>query len=291
MITVIGDLCVDIQVNKNETNYATDTEGKIEFTPGGQANNVAAWIAEEGVKCQLIGRVGDDPFGQYLVNLLKKQGIIGNIYFDENQQTGKILVIIDDATKNRSMVVDRGANLKLSVSQIKGIESSNLLYISGYSLFDENIKEAIYHAKEVAISNNIPIAIDPSSTYFLKEHKEEFIKFLSNITFMFPNYEEGCLLTNETEPSKIMRKLKELVPHPILKLGSEGCMLYDDNNELIHLPAKQVDVIDTTGAGDSFIGTFLANYEKTNNKLQSAKKAIDNASKVVTKFGSWPYLK
>lgn len=288
MITVIGDLTVDILVNKDETNYATDTEGEITFRPGGQANNVAAWIAHGNVPCQLIGRVGNDPFGTYLLDLLNERGIKANITTDPSEQTGKIVILIDEKTKNRSMITDRGANLKLSKSHITDVEKSKFLYLSGYSLFEKNIKDAIQYAKEIAVSHGIPIAIDPSSTYFLKKHKAEFLQFLESISFIFPNYDEGKFLTGEKEPEKIIAALKDIVPHPILKLGEEGCLLYDENNHLVHLPAKNVKAVDTTGAGDSFIGTFLANYVKTNDKVFSAKKATENAAIAVGKIGAWP---
>ena len=61
MITVIGDLVVDIIVKKGKTNYGTDTKGMIHFKPGGQANNVAAYISREGIECTLIGKVGKRP--------------------------------------------------------------------------------------------------------------------------------------------------------------------------------------------------------------------------------------
>lgn len=287
MITVIGDLTVDIIVSKGVTNYATDTNGSIQVSSGGQANNVAAWIAQAGIKSRLIGRVGDDPFGIYLLNQAKKQGITCSVTIESHVQTGKIVVLVDEETGERSMISDRGANLHLCEDDISGIEKSQILYLSGYSLFAKQPRKAVHAAKKIAITHGIPVALDPSSTYFLKENKEDFRQFLNGITFLFPNYEEGVLLTGELEPDKILNALRELVPCPVLKLGADGCFFFQ-NDTCVKMPVPEVTAIDVTGAGDSFIGSFLAAYVKTKDMCISAEKAVEVSSKVVTQIGAQP---
>lgn len=67
MITVVGDIMLDILVQQNVVNYATDAEGSIDIRAGGQGGNVAAWISACGGQSHLIGKVGDDAFGAYLI--------------------------------------------------------------------------------------------------------------------------------------------------------------------------------------------------------------------------------
>ncbi|SEQ90818.1 carbohydrate kinase family protein [Piscibacillus halophilus] len=287
MITVIGDLAVDILVNKGRTNYATDTDGQINFRPGGQANNVASFIGRENVACQLIGKVGDDPFGTYLIEESRKQGVTPIVKKEKQEKTGSIVIMIDNHNGERTMITDRGANLKLTAKDIQDVENSDILYLSGYSLFTEHTKDAAQKAKDQALKLNIPIALDPSSTYFLKDYKEEFLDFLNGITFFFPNYEEGVLLTGEKEPRKILDQLKRYVSVPILTLGHEGCLL-DYENVYKHLAAPKVEAIDTTAAGDSFVGGFLATYRKTQNILEATERAIEISSKTVTYHGALP---
>lgn len=287
MITVIGDLVVDIIVSKGATNFATDTDGSIGMSPGGQANNVAAWIAHEGVASRLIGKVGDDPFGIYLLDQAKKQGISCEVSVDPSAPTGKIVVLVDRETGERSMIPDRGANLNLGESDIRGVEESDILYLSGYSFFAEKPRKAISSAKKTAVSNGIPVALDPSSTHFLQACKQDFLRFLDGVTFLVPNYEEGVLLTGETEPQRILTALKELVPCPILKLGADGCLFYE-NDVCVKLSAPKVTAVDVTGAGDSFIGSFLATYAITKDIRKSVERAIEVSSQVVTRIGACP---
>ncbi|MFB6367193.1 carbohydrate kinase family protein [Paenibacillus elgii] len=287
MITVIGDLLADIIVSKGATNFATDTDGSIDICPGGQANNVAAWIAHEGVASRLIGKVGDDPFGIYLLDQAKKQGISCAVSVDPNAQTGKIVILVDRETGERSMIPDRGANLNLCESDIHGVEESDILYLSGYSFFEETTRKAIVAAKKTAISKGIPVALDPSSTHFLRICKDDFLRFLDGVTFLIPNYEEGVLLTGETDPHHILAALQELVPCPVLKLGADGCIFYE-NDVCVKLPAPKVTAVDVTGAGDSFIGSFLATYVTTKDMRKSVERAIEISSQVVTRIGARP---
>lgn len=288
MITIIGDLVVDIVVSAPEINYATDSKGNIELAPGGQANNVARWINYEKAPCELIGRIGSDPLGRYLQDYLDEQGISSRVEVDEKAQTGKIVVLVDHSSKERSMITDRGANLNLQLSQVEKLEATDLLYLSGYSLFEEDIARVIKQAKNLAVKNNIPVALDPSSTYYLRRKKDEFLDFLQGVTYLFPNEEEGELLTGEQDPERILYRLKEYVPHPILTMGARGVFYLDDSDKIVHVPGKKVDVKDTTGAGDAFCGTFLANVQKNGNKKYAVERAIENSSRVVQSFGAGP---
>lgn len=184
------------------------------------------------------------------------------------------------------MIPDRRANLRLGPEDVEaaGIGRSRLLYLSGYSLFDDQLRRTALHAKAAALAHNVPIALDPSSTFHLREVKELFLQQLPGVTFLFPNYEEGALLTGQEEPEAILRELHRHVPIPVLKLGKDGCILLDGDT-VVRLPAPKVNVVDTTGAGDSFAGSFLAAYSKTDDPLAAATRAIEVSSHAVTKVG------
>ncbi len=292
MITVIGDLVVDLIVQKSGNHYATDTESNITTQAGGQGNHVAAWIAATGGESTLIGRVGNDVYGEFLEQEAQQIGIQLALEKDQEWETGKIIILVDENNGERSMFTDRRANKGLSAEQIQDAESiiqnSSLLYISGYSLFDERTRPAVERAKEIAKNYNIPIAIDPSSTYFLDHHYDYVSEFIRGIDFLFPNYEEGLVLTRKQRPEDIMRKLKVFVKNPVLTLGDDGCMVFDEDR-LLHIRGKDVNVIDTTGAGDSFIGAFLSQYNQSSNLKEAAQVANDKAAQTVQRIGGRPF--
>jgi len=291
MITVIGDLVVDLLISSDDTNYATDTESTIKTLPGGQANHVAAWINEGGHPCTLIGRIGNDFYGGFLQEDLQKLGVKQSIEKDTVVETGKIAILIDALNGERSMYTDRGANKNLSIDQIKRsegtIRNSDCLYISGYSLFGETTYEAGLHAQSIAQRYQVPIAFDPSSTYFLEKYNERVMAFLKGVDFFFPNLDEARLLTQEQQPGAIMEKLQSLVKYPVLKMGDNGCLIFDDG-KLLHIPAEKVDVMDTTGAGDSFIGTFLATFFRNHELNKAAIQATKIAANTVGQIGGRP---
>lgn len=236
--------------------------------------------------CKLIGKVGKDIFGEYLINESKRQGVLSEIKKENNSKTGAVILMIDNINGERTMISDRGANLNLSEADITGIEVSDIIYISGYSLFDSSTRSAVEKAKNISLKNGIPIAVDPSSTYFLKSHREYSLNFMRGVTFFFPNYEEGVLLTKESEPDKIISKLKEYVTCPILTLGDKGCVIF--NEDIQYFKAPIVNARDTTAAGDYFVGSFLASYWKTNKLKLAAERAIKVSSNTTTYYGTLP---
>ncbi|HET7616686.1 MAG TPA: sugar kinase [Bacillales bacterium] len=287
MISVIGDLVVDLSVRNEGIRYGTDTDGHIQLRAGGQGNHVAAWVARAGQPVRLIGRVGNDVLGSYLREEAERQGITCAVSADREAETGKIVILIDKETGERSMITDRGANLTLRGRHIVGIEESEMLYISGYTFFSEETREAARLAKECAIAADVPVAVDPSSVYFLENGLESFLSCLDGVTFIFPNYEEGSLLTGETEPERIIRGLGKFVPRPVLKLGASGCLL-TEGNTVVEIPSHPVKAVDTTGAGDSFAGTFMAEMVRHGDARKAAEKAVKIASEVVGRVGSRP---
>jgi len=291
MITVIGDVVVDLFVQKSGHHYATDTESTITTKAGGQGNHVAAWISSSGEESTLIGRIGNDVHGEFLRKEAKRLGIRLALEVDESVETGKIVILVDENNGERSMFNDRGANKYLTLEQIEQVESiiknSTLIYISGYSLFDPLTRKAVERVKDLAEKHHTPIAIDPSSTYFLDQHHDYVSEFIRGTDFLFPNYEEGIILTGKQRPEDIMRKLKIFVKNPVLTLGQDGCMVFHEDR-LFHIKGHDVQVMDTTGAGDSFIGSFLSQYSKSSNIKEAAQYANDQAARTVQYIGGRP---
>ncbi|MBO8157790.1 MAG: carbohydrate kinase family protein [Bacillaceae bacterium] len=292
MITVIGDLVVDILVHSDGFHYGSDTESTITTRAGGQGNHVAAWISACAGTATLIGNVGKDVFGDYLLNEAKQQRIHVAVNRTEQAETGKIAVFVDEENGERSMFTSRGANLTLSEQQIEEHESlvasSDCLYISGYMLFKDPTYQAVIRAKQLARQYNVPVAVDPGSAYFLMEYKDRVLDFLEGANWVFPNYEEGQLLTGKEKPEDIITALRDIVTYPVLKLGHQGCMMFAD--EWIKLSAEKVKAVDTTGAGDSFLGGFLAHYYRTKNAKEALQFANQTAAMTVQTFGGRPEI-
>ncbi|MBE3595755.1 MAG: carbohydrate kinase family protein [Hydrogenibacillus sp.] len=290
MITVIGDAVVDIIVRHGEIQPATDTPSTVIVRAGGQGNNVAAWAAREGAAAQLIARIGHDVFGDFLVEEAERQGIAGHWIRDPSAETGKIVILVEPKRGERTMFVDRGAGARLHPDDLPSLSSSSLLYVSAYALLGASSRRAVLLAREAAFARNLPLAVDPSSLTLIKTDRAPLIDFAQGATFLFPNYDEGAALTGARDPEAIVRELARFVRIPVLKLGQDGCLLYVDG-QMHHVQGHAIrEVVDTTGAGDAFVGTFLAAYVKTRDVLHAAARAVTVAGGVVMQPGARPPL-
>src|SRR5690606_920304 len=112
-----------------------------------------------------------------------------------------------------------------------------------------------------AHASGIAVSIDPSSTGFLEEvGVASFLDWTAGADFLFPNADEAALLTGESDPDGQMAALAGLYGTVVLKRGALGAMLGGRGKVPICLPGREVEVIDTTGAGDAFLAGFLAAY-------------------------------
>ncbi|WP_181350654.1 carbohydrate kinase family protein [Thalassobacillus sp. CUG 92003] len=293
MITVIGDMVVDVIVHKSGAHYGTDTVSNITTSPGGQANNVAASIQACGGQSTLLAKVGSDVYGRYLIEKVQEQGISPAIERDQELETGKIVILVDKQNGERTMFTDRGANQTLACEEVwrqaETIRNSQCLYLSGYSFFDAKTVDAVMAAKEIAIKAGIPTAVDPSSSYFLHTHKQDLLHFIQGADYFFPNYEEGELLTGQSEPEVILTRLSAFAKHPVLKLGKEGCMVYH-GGETQRIPVAPTNAIDTTGAGDAFIGAYLTELFRNGHNHKEAGVFANNFGAKITQFpGPQPF--
>ena len=189
-ILVIGDVIEDvIVIPESEIRPNTDTNSTIYKSMGGQAANVASWLAYLGIQTRFVGCVGltdvrklDSELGQHGIETALQSSA---------KPTGSLVVLVQD--QSRSMLTDRGANLDLDLLAIDPTGFS-VVYLSGYSLLGRSVEEVRDFAARVRQAGAL-LAIDPGSYGFIKDHGvDEFKKLISEANLAFPNFEEDQLL-------------------------------------------------------------------------------------------------
>ncbi|MEM3832971.1 MAG: carbohydrate kinase family protein [Thermoprotei archaeon] len=240
------------------------------IVPGGSASNFAVAISRLGVATGLIASLGDDAFGQLIMNNLKNENIdISHIKVIKNFPTGIVTIFIDEHGERR-MIAYRGANLMLSKDDIdvRYIKSAKLVHLSGTKL---DLSEYI---SSIAKHEGLTVSFDPGSVI----SSMGIIKcktVLSNTDILFVNRLEIIQLTGIQD---ILNGVYELINYGpsivVVKLGSEGSLAVTKNKK-IRVPAFKVKVINTTGAGDAFDAGFLKAF-LFNMKIEDALK-IGNA--------------
>jgi sugar/nucleoside kinase (ribokinase family) len=280
-ILVIGDVIEDLIVIPEETiRPNTDTKAQIQKSMGGQAANVAAWIAHNGAAVSFVGCVGSADVVK-LEQELTTQGIKSSLQ-SSSKPTGSLVVLVDG--QSRSMLTDRGANHDLDLAMIDPA-GFGVVYVSGYSLLGRSLEEVSSFASKVKAAGAL-LAIDPGSYGFIKDHGvDDFRELIGLADISFPNQEEQDLL-----------ELSGKVRLNVVTSGHLGAKAYTDNGELIEVASIGSKLVDPTGAGDAFCGGFLAQLVKepgfqalSSGVVASALRAgADAGSKAVGIMGARP---
>lgn len=273
-ILVIGSLNMDLVTNVKNTPKRGETILGNGFStiPGGKGANQAAAIGRLKGNVNMLGKIGDDNFGEMLkTNLINSNVDVSNVYVEKNTPSGTALIMVNEDGDN-SIVVIPGANFKLSKNDIKDEAIDDCDILVGQL---EVPMEVIERAYEKAKKKNKYTILNPAPANKLSDN------LLSNIDLLIPNESELELLSGVEINSfddvikgaeKLMSKgVKEL----IVTLGEKGAAYFNENGYK-RFNAFKVKAIDTTAAGDSFIGGLTVKLSQG----KSIDEAIEFASKV-----------
>ena len=192
------------------------------------------------------------------------------------------------------MVSGRGADFFLLPQELPKsvINRTNFLHLTAWSFFTDPPRTAARFAAEIARAGGSSISFDPGSFQMIEEMGVStfwsYVKDLGIKVFL-PNYEEGRVLTGMYEPSDIARSLAEHLPNAtiILKLDADGALVHHDGQQTAIAPATN-NLVDATGAGDSFAGAYLAHFSKHGSVVEAARFATRIAAWVIEHLGARP---
>jgi sugar/nucleoside kinase (ribokinase family) len=262
-VLVVGDVIDDVIVRPVEpVTRGSDTRARIVPSLGGSGANQAVWLAASGARVRFAGRVGRADLARHQ-DAFAKEGVDARLGADGELPTGTIVVIVDAHDGERTMYTDRGANLGLQPADLPDelLDDVALVHVSGYSLFDAQVRRAVLDLLARARRRDVPFSVDPASTAFLTAvGVDRFLTWVEGVTVLFPNLDEGRLLTGERDPEAIVAALLRHAEVVALKLGADGAVVAQRGEPSIRLPAAVCEVVDTTGAGDAFCGAFLAGW-------------------------------
>ncbi|MEY2744123.1 MAG: hypothetical protein RJA65_126 [Actinomycetota bacterium] len=293
-LCVVGDFAWDVLIRTNNNLLkGGDSFGEVMLTPGGSAANLAVWAKRCGLNTRFIGKIGRDRFGQLAREDLEKEKIEHHFVETDAHLTGSVAVFVDQ-TGERSMVSGHGADFYLIPSELprNAIISSNHLHLTAWSFFTDPPRSAARMAAQLAQQNNLTISFDPASFQMIQEMGvDQFLSWTKDlaIDIFFPNFEEGRVLTGCDEPEAIVRALANTYTDAliILKLDADGALVFDGTTATEIAPATN-NLVDATGAGDSFAGAFLAHYLTSNSPVEAAKFATKVAAWVIEHLGARP---
>ena len=292
---VIGDFAWDVLIRTNsELLRGGDTFGEVMLTPGGSAANVAVWASRAGRPTRFIGKIGRDRFGQLAQEDLEREQVEAHFVETDAHLTGSVAVFVDH-TGERSMVSGHGADFYLLPQELPRdvLRSSCHLHLTAWSFFVDPPRAAVRAAALAAQASGATLSFDPGSFQMIDEMGvAHFLTVTQDlgIDIFLPNKEEGSVLTGGlTEPTEIAAALSELYPGALimLKLDADGALVWE-NGEGTHIPAGSNNLVDATGAGDSFAGGFLAHYLEHGDAVAAARFATTISAWVIEHLGARP---
>ena len=285
-ILVVGSLNADLVVRTPRFPQPGETISgdDLQVIPGGKGANQAVAAARLGASVSMLGRVGKDNFGDFLLNNLKANHVGSQLVQRDEASTGTATIIVDSNGQN-SIVLSAGANGKVSPADV---ESASFLHHKLLLLQLEIPLPTVLSAAKRAKENNLRVILNPAPA---KAIPDELIALAD---FIIPNETELSLLTSMdvndiSSTEKAARVLLQRgAKNVIVTLGSRGALIVNKDTST-HVDTYKVNVVDTTAAGDAFIGGF-ASVLDSSSLLDAVRYGCACGALATTKFGAQPSL-
>ena len=287
-IFCIGELLIDMVCVDNK---GLKNGEKFEKKAGGAPANVAASICKLDGKAYFLGQVGADFFGKYLLELLRDLKINTEMAVAEGSTTMALVGIDENGERNFDFLRGSDGEYSFGNVDLSKISNSDIIHFgSATGFLDGELKKTYFKLLEHAKNNNIYVSFDPNyrdaliTNDKLEAFVEDSITFLKKCDFAKLSDEELFLLTNEKDITAGVKKLHELGVKVItITLGVNGTYIsVNGENEIV--PSIKIKQVDSTGAGDAFVGAVLKQLSDIEDKrsidFEQWKSIVAFANKV-----------
>lgn len=258
----------------------TEAAGEMVIHLGGKGMNQSVALAKAGVEVYQGGMIGDD--GQPFLDACKEYGVKSDYIRQIDTKTGHAIIQIDRSAQN-CILLYGGANQKLTENYVDEVLAD---FGSDDVLLLQNEVNMLPYIVDKAYEKGMQIALNPSPF----NEKLDAVD-MSKISIFLLNEVEGGQITGLTDPDEMIAKLLELYPHAkiVLTLGKDGAV-YADSTQKYFQPVFKVQAVDTTAAGDTFTGFFLAGLCENMPIPEVLKMSAKASSIAVSRAGAVPSI-
>ncbi len=287
---VVGSINVDFVVNTTRVPKAGETISGTDFklVSGGKGANQAVAVSRLGANTQMVGCVGQDVFGELSLSTLKSENIdCSRILVSDEQPTGTAVIMVEENGENRIVIVS-GANAEVTLSKMPDLEK--MVQQADFLVLQFEIpKQTTLQLIDLAAQSQTKVVFNPAPAYEFDQ------SYLSKIDYFIVNESEAEFYGNlpvHDVPSayQAAQQLRQLgAQNVIITLGSQGAIVKSDNTQF-HIPGIEVDVVDTTAAGDTFVGALVSALLEEQTLKSAMQFAIAASALTVTKHGAQPSI-
>jgi ribokinase len=285
-VLVVGSANMDLVVTVDRFPQPGETllGNHFQMFPGGKGANQAVCSARLGSPTRFLGRMGQDLFGDRLKSSMAEDGIdLKSLIRDPDHPTGVALITVDETGENE-IVVASGCNMHLSSSDLDN--RRDLFSAADIVLTQLEIPlESVGRAGELARQQGASFILNPAPAQPLPS------EILDSVDYLTPNETElsiltGMPVTDSNSAEKAARLLVSAgIPNIIVTLGKDGAMLVQEDRTK-RFPSRQVEVVDTTAAGDAFNGALAVAFAERKSIEDAIQFANLVASEAVTILGA-----
>ncbi len=270
MVICIGELLIDFVCTDNDT-LLKDGENFLKKV-GGAPLNVSVAIQKLGAQAFMCGAVGKDPFGDILVETLDNYKVDTKNVLKSNKFNTTLAFVSLTSSGERDFNFVRGADEHFNftdISEITKADSQIFHFGSATAFLGGELEKCYYDALDYALKNNKFVSFDPNyrdalfgdkKEIFIK-HSKEFIKH-SNVVKV--SDEEATLITGKADLNEAVKDIIALgAEYVLVTLGKDGTLLASKDETKV-VPTNPVKMVDSTGAGDAFMGAVLSKISANN---------------------------
>jgi sugar/nucleoside kinase (ribokinase family) len=260
-LVAVGETLVDF-ISVEETDWLRNAYTFRKYQ-GGSPANIAVYVAKLGGQAAVIAKTGIGAMGQFLKSELRRAGVNCD-YLVMDHRVHTSVVFISRTAKTADFEAFRNGDYQLGPQEVaeEPIERAKIVHASTWALSREPCRSAVKRAFELAQANKKIISLDPNYSPQIwpdyREAREVLPEMLGYATITKPSLDDASRLFGRNQtPEEYITRYHEMGPEIVVfTMGQDGVLL-SDGSEQIHIPARPIDVVDATGAGDSFWAGFL----------------------------------
>ena len=261
---------------------------------GGSAANTAAGLASLGGRVRFVGKVADDELGRVFAEDIRAVGVDYDTPAGDasGPGTGRCLVLVTpDAEKTMCTSLGAGATIDPADLHFDAIAAAGVLYLEGYLVGPPDTTKTVTEAIAVARRNGTAVAMSASDPGWVAFQRDALVAALADVDVLFANEPEALGLSACDELDAAVSWLLDRCPTVAVTLGADGCLIARRDGARTRVPAVPVaQVVDSTGAGDSFAAGFLYGLVNEMDDETSARLGVLAAGEVVSHMGARPLV-